>query len=414
MCKQQMEPSKKIYGGAIMISVGIDISKGKSTVCILRPYGEIVKNPFEINHSENDLQALSDLILSFKDEVKVIMEATGHYHYPILNYLISKGIFVAVVNALLINKYCNISLRKGKTDKKDSIKIANYGLDLWNRINCFEPKQRIYEELRLLARQYYQTVSIKVKCKIRLLELLNQTMPNIEKLLSNNTKTPGKCKLNDFVKHYWHYDNIKKMSERKFATSYNCWCKKMGYQQSESKAKEIYVFAQNGIPTIPATNASTKMLVTESVRMLEEIEHSTVNILSQMEELAKQLKEYETVLSMNGVGKKLSVLLIAEIGDISRFHSSKALIAYAGIDSPPHQSGVFTAKKRRISKRGSKYLRNIGYEVMTAININKKESCPIFQFMKKKMDEGKAAGVAKIAGLNKFLHIYYARVKELG
>ena len=78
MCKQQMEPSKKIYGGAIMISVGIDISKGKSTVCILRPYGEIVKNPFEINHSENDLQALSDLILSFKDEVKVIMEATGH------------------------------------------------------------------------------------------------------------------------------------------------------------------------------------------------------------------------------------------------------------------------------------------------------------------------------------------------
>jgi transposase len=238
-------------------------------------------------------------------------------------------------------------------------------------------------------------------------------MPKITELLSNNSKTPEKCKLNDFANKFWHYGNITKYSQKQFITIYNNWANREGYRQSQSKAIAIYALACDSIPTLSSVASSSKMLVTEAVRMLKEIDYSLNLILSQMEQLAKQLKEYNTVLAMNGVGKKLVLLLIAEIGNITRFHSSKALIAYAGIDSPPHQSGSFSANRRRISKRGSKYLRNIGYQVMTSININKKETCAVYQFMKKKENEGKAKKVSKIAGLNKFLRIYYARVKEI-
>jgi len=109
----------------------------------------------------------------------------------------------------------------------------------------------------------------------------------------------------------------------------------------------------------------------ESVRVLREVEKTLSKILKQMQNLARTLKEYSTDREMNGVGDILAPRLIAEIGDVRRFHKGKALIVYTGIDAPPYQSGNFVGTKRRISK-----------------------SC-------------------KIAGLNKFLRIYYARVKEL-
>ena len=90
-----------------MISVGIDISKDKSTVCILNPYGEIIKAPFEITHTDIQLQELIVLIKSFKEEVKVVLEATGNYHLPVLTYLKDGHIFVSLVNPLRIKKYMN-------------------------------------------------------------------------------------------------------------------------------------------------------------------------------------------------------------------------------------------------------------------------------------------------------------------
>jgi len=88
-----------------MISVGIDVSKGKSTVCILKPYGEIVCSPFEVRHLESDLDSLAQMILRLDGEVKVIMEATGIYHLPVLNHLQDKGIFVSVINPFEMKKY---------------------------------------------------------------------------------------------------------------------------------------------------------------------------------------------------------------------------------------------------------------------------------------------------------------------
>jgi Transposase IS116/IS110/IS902 family. len=130
-----------------------------------------------------------------------------------------------------------------------------------------------------------------------------------------------------------------------------------------------------------------------------------------MKELAKSLPEYSTVRAMGGVGDTLAPKLIAEIGDVRRMHSAKALIAFAGIDPPPYESGQFIGSKRQISKKGSSTLRKVGYEVMRVLKSHKapKDSV-VYEYIVKKENEGKSKKQAKIAGLNKFLRIYYARV----
>lgn len=396
-----------------MISVGIDVSKEKSMICILKPYGEVVNMPYEIGHTESELKKLALLIKKLEGEVKVVMEATGNYHLPILTFLKEQGIFVAVINPLIMKKYASITLRKGKTDKMDSIKIANYGLDNWHKLVDFEMKEEVYLQLRLLGRQYAHYVKMRIDSLLSLTNMLDYTMPGIKRLLKSSFGKSDRDKLGDFVEEFWHYDNILKKSEKQFIKTYKNWAKKKEYHQSETKAIKIYALAKEGIPTLSSENPSTKMLVLEAVRVLHEVDKTLYMILSQMQELARNLKEYGDVREMEGVGDILAPRLIAEIGDVRRFHSGKALIAFAGIDAPPHQSGQFTGRKRRISKRGSAVLRKTGYEVMTCINSSKPEKDAVYMFMKKKESEGKAKKVAKIAGLNKFLRIYYARVKEV-
>lgn len=411
--KCRWEQLQILLGGVFMISVGIDISKGKSMICILKPYGEVIRKPFEIQHTEKELLELTRTIKGLDDEVRVIMEATGNYHLPVLSFLKEKEVFVSVINPLVMKKYVSTVLRKGKTDKLDSIKIANYGIDHWFRLENHEISEETYAELRLLGRQYAHYIKMRIESKQALTNMLDYTMPGIKTLLSSRSDKPEKDKLCDFVEKYWHYDNIKSKSELQFVNSYKSWAKKKGYHQSENKAITVYALAQQGIPTLSSNSPSTKMLVLEAVRVLREIEKTLSLILSQMQKLAKSLKEYEVVRAMEGVGDVLAPRLIAEIGDVRRFYSGKALIAYAGIDAPPYESGQFVGTKRRISKRGSSILRKTGYEVMKCLKSIKPEDDAVYRFMIKKENEGKAKKVAKIAGLNKFLRIYYARVKEV-
>ena len=99
-----------------MNAVGIDVSKGKSTVAIMRPYGEIVASPFEINHTEDDFKKLVSQIQKLHGESRIIMEYTGRYYEPLANYLYNAGLHVSVVNAILIHDYSNSSIRRVKTD----------------------------------------------------------------------------------------------------------------------------------------------------------------------------------------------------------------------------------------------------------------------------------------------------------
>ena len=398
-----------------MISVGIDVSKDKSTVCMLRPYGEVVEAPYNIDHTEQALNTLIERIKSFDEDVKVVLEATGGYHQVVVAKLLTSNIFTVVVNPYIMKKYCAATLRKAKTDKIDSIRIANYGIDHWFSITAYCPPDEIYKELKLLGRQYEQYVRLKVGFKIQLANLLDGVMPGTKSILQGTVPAYStKDKLCDFVEKYWHYDNIKKMSEKQFLSDYEKWTKRKGYRYNESQAIAIYQLSKNNIPTLKSSTPSTKMLVLQAVKSVREAELTLSLIISQMQEIASTLPEYSVVREMKGVGDVLSVRLIGEIGDVRRFRNGSSLVAFAGIDAPPYESGKFVGTNRNISKRGSSTLRKIGYEIMHSLKVSKPtEDSAVYDFIIKKENEGKPKRVAKIAGLNKFLRIYYARVIAL-
>ena len=397
-----------------MLSVGIDVSKEKSTVCAMRPLGEILVMPFEISHTDSDLSEVVRMITRLDSDVKIVMEATGIYHLPVATFLREKGLFISVINPYEMKLYRAQDLRKVKTDKRDSMTIANYGIDKWFDLREFTPQEDVYAELRLLGRQYRFFMESRIDHLLNLTHLLDYTMPGVKACFGGWSESSGKDKLCDFVEEHWHYDNITRRSEKKFVEHYQKWTKKKGYQFSETKALQIYSLAKDGIPTISSNAPSTKMLLLEATRALREVNSALFAILTRMKELAKTLPEYPVVRAMGGVGDVLAVKLIAEIGDVRKFKSGKALIAYAGIDPPPYESGKFIGTERHISKRGSTTLRKIGYEVMRCVKSNGgNRDTAVYDFMLKKEDEGKAKKVAKIAALNKFLRIYYARVMEV-
>lgn len=396
-----------------MVSVGIDVSKGKSTVCMMKPYGEVVAGPMDIGHVDHELETLVKVIMNLNDEVKVVMEATGIYHLPVLQYFRENNLFVSVINPYQMKQYRAQGLRRVKTDKADSMKIAQYGIDHWLSLVEYIDSEEVYKELSVLSRQYRHFMRVHVTSLQGLTHLLDYTMPGIKKELASWNNRTGRDKLSDFVDQYWHYDNITKKSGKQFTEHYLKWAKKKGYQPDSNKAAKIYSMAKEGIPTLPA-DQTTKMLVNQAVEVLKRVDETLNTILARMQEIANTLPEYSVVRSMGGVGDTLAPRLIADIGDVRRFHSSKALIAYAGIDAPPYQSGQFTGTNRKISKRGSSAIRKTGYEVMRCLKSHRMpEDGEVYKYILKKEAEGKPKRVAKIAGLNKFLRIYYARVMEV-
>ena len=215
-------------------------------------------------------------------------------------------------------------------------------------------------------------------------------MPGIKTILQGTVPAYStKDKLCDFVEKYWHYDNIKKMSEKRFVEDYGKWAKKKGYRFNESQAIAIYQLSKNNIPTLKSSTPSTKMLVLQAVKSVRDAELTLSLIISQMQEIASTLPEYSVVREMKGVGDVLSVRLIAEIGDVRRFNNGSALVAFAGIDAPPYESGKFVGTKRNISKRGSSTLRKIGYEIMHSLKVAKPtEDSAVYDFIIKKETEG--------------------------
>ncbi len=394
-----------------MNAVGIDVSKGKSTVAIMRPFGEIVAVPFEVNHSETELKQLANRIKKLSGESRVIMEYTGKYFQPIANYLHHEGIFVSVINAILIHDYSHSSIRRVKTDKKDAIKIANYGLDRWLDLPRYIPEEELRQLLKTYNRQFSQYTKLKVVLNNSLLTHLDQTFPNVNTLFGNTPRQDGHQKWIDFSMTFWHCNCVSLQSEKSFIKKYEKWCHKSGYHYQSQKASEIYEYASKSVNTLPKS-PNTKFLIQESIQELNSLIDSLDRLRKEMNRIASLLPEYPVVMGMYGVGITLGPQLIAEIGDVRRFYNRKALIAYAGIDSCPYQSGTIDIKGRGISKRGSSSLRKTLFQVMDCILRQKPDNDPVYLFLDKKRSEGKHYYVYMMAGANKFLRIYYARVNE--
>lgn len=393
-----------------MISIGIDVSKRKSTVAIINVMGEILQTPFDIEHSQIGLQKLWDLIKDYpKDQVKFIMEATGIYHLGLLNELQKQGYFVHVANPLLIKKYFDAEIRKGKTDRKDALKLSRYGTEKWWLLKEHSKTDQIYLDLHFLSREYNSFLATKVKLKVQLSNLIERTFPGLEKILKGHYFEL----LLDFYELYPCASLVREMSEKKFSTKFIKMATKKGHRKGAQIAQSIYRLAHECV-TFEPNDKVAALSVKHCVTLLRSTEEATTAIITQMNELAKKLPEYEVVKKMKGVGDKIAPRLIAEIGDVRRFKNAKSLIAYAGIDAPPYQSGQFEGTNRHISKRGSRSLRKCGYEVMMALKSSKpKEDNAVYEYMLQKEAEGKNKKLVKIAGLNKFLRIYYARVMEL-
>lgn len=394
-----------------MNAVGIDVSKGKSMVAIMRPFGEVVAKPFEIRHTADELRELADYLKSLEGEVRIVLEYTGRYYQPIARYLHDAGLFVSAVHAKLIHDFGNNTIRKVKTDKADAVKIANYGLTNWILLRQYSPEDDTRLLLKICNRQYNQYMKLCVSAKNNLIAVLDQTFPNVNTMFSSPPRADGSEKWVDFVERFWHCKIIASMSKARFTAQYNKWCLKHGYHRSELKAAELYDFACKQIATLPPTDG-TKGLIIQAVAQVKSISMSLVSIKKQMRQHASVLPEYPAVLAMRGVGETLGPQLIAEIGDIRRFPKKSSLVAFAGVDAPPFQSGAFQSTNRSISKRGSPALRKALFQVMKCLLQTSPYDDAVFQFLDRKRAEGKSYYVYMVAGCNKFLRIYYARINE--
>ena len=115
---------------------------------------------------------------------------------------------------------------------------------------------------------------------------------------------------------------------------------------------------------------------------------------------------------MPGIGPTMCPQIIAEVGNIRRYKDKHSLVAFAGVDAPPFQSGSFSSKRRKITKRGSANLRRVTFQIVCGILQRKAEDDPVYQFVRMKQAAGKPYYVYMVAGCNKFLRVYYGRVKE--
>lgn len=393
-------------------AVGIDVSKAKSTVAARRPGGEVALMPFEVVHDADGLKKLIATLKELDGEVRVVMEHTGMYWRPVALALKEAGFFVSVVNAILIHDFSDNSLRKVKTDRADALKIANYGLTFWQELREYSAEDETRQLLKIQNRLYERTTTTGIMLRNGLISLLDQTFPGANKLFLNEQKNlKGHVKWVDFIIRFWHKECVAALPLHSFADTFQKWCKRTGYRFSTSDAERIHTIARNAVATLPK-NDSTKLLITQAANSLNAVYDSLQMLRNEMNRLASLLPEYELVMSLEGVGQITGPQLMAEIGDIRRFSHKGALVAYAGVDAPPFQSGTFDAKNRHVSKRGSPHLRKVLFEIASMILVRSNMDNPIFCFMDKKRAEGKHFYVYTVAGAAKFLRIYYAKVKE--
>ncbi len=394
-----------------MNAVGIDVSKGKSTVTIRRPGDVVLMPPCDIPHTQSAINALIGRIRSLDGETKVCMEHTGRYYEPVATWLSDAGIFVSAVNPILIRDFGDDSLRTPKTDRADSQKIARYTLDRWTKLRQYGSMDKTRNQLKTMNRQFGFYMAQKTAMKNNLIALLDQTYPGANDFFDSPARSDGSQKWVDFVYTYWHVDCVRSKSLPTFTEHYQNWCKRKGYNFSAEKAEKIYQASCDLIAVFPKDD-NTKMLIRQAVSMLDTASKTVESLRLKMDEAASTLPEYPVVMEMSGVGPTLGPQLMAEIGDVTRFTHRGALTAFAGVDPGKNDSGQHIQKSVPTTKKGSPNLRKTLFQIMDGLIKRSPTDDPVYAFMDKKRAQGKPYYVYMTAGANKFLRIYYGRVKE--
>ena len=379
-----------------MICVGIDVAKDKHDCFILSSEGEVLADVFTIPNNAEGFDTLLQTIRRCTcpaDKIKVGLEATGHYSYNILGFLLNKGLPTYVINPLHTNLYRkSLSLRKTKTDRVDARTIATM---LMSDVDLKSYTDTSYhnEELKSLTRYRFDKVRERAKLKQSLSRLVTILFPELEKLVPTLHMASVYALLSEFPGAHQiaaaHLTHLKTVLLEASHGRYN-----------RDRAIEIRDAARNSIGSkMPAKSLELKhtiQLIRELDTEIEEIEKEINSIMDEV---------HSPITTIPGIGTRMGAMILAEIGDFSNFESADKVLAYAGMSPSIYQSGQLTNCYSHMEKRGSRYLR---YAIFNAT----KYVChwdPVFAaYLAKKRAEGKHYTVAITHCAKKLIRLIFA------
>ena len=387
--------------------LAIDVAKGKSMVTLISYRGEVLIEPYEINHSINDFTNLLNKIYKLKlDDISVIMEATGIYHRPIERFFIENNFKVYTINALYSKMYKR-SLRKTKTDKLDCLSLSD--LFFTTDFKEYIKPEDIYLNMNALSRQYFALDELCSNLKNRYKNLIYLCFPEYENLFKGDSIYSDISLV--FINKYPHADIISN-------TRIDClqnYLKNNNFRYWKRKAVLIKEAAKLSYPAVRKDDELVNDL--SQLASLIKTYQDEINIIKiKIINYAKQTKYFKTINSIFGIGEFTTSIIIAELGDINRFNNIKELTAYCGLDPSIKQSGKTIDVHGPISKSGNKYMRKILFIICLNI-VRLSSKCHIENdieiYYRKKRNEGKHHYAATIACTTKLLRQILALCKQL-
>ena len=331
-----------------MIYAGIDVAKDKHDCFITNSDGEVLFKAFTIQNNRDGFDDLYQKITSVTDDltkVKAGLEATGHYSYNILGYLLDKGLATFVINPIHTNLYRkSLSLRKTKTDKVDAHTIAAM---LMSDVNLKSYSDTLYhnEELKSLTRYRFNKVKERAKLKTSVSRLVTILFPELEQLVSTIHRASVYALLSDFP------------GASAIATAHLTRLTHLLETASKGRCSKdtTILFRDAARASIASPMPAKSLELKHTIRLIQELTSEMNEIEHEIQSMMDEIKS--PILSIPGISYRMGAMMIAEIGDFSRFDTHDKILAYAGMSPSTYQSGQLESSGSHMEKRGSRYLR---------------------------------------------------------
>jgi transposase len=378
-----------------MVYVGIDIAKDKHDCFITNSEGEVLFDVFTI---QNNMDGFEDLFFKIKsveknaDNVKVGLEATGHYSCNILGFLKNKGLSTIVINPLYTSlSRKSISLRKTKTDKVDARTIASM---IMSDVNLKPYSDKLYhnEDLKSLARYRFDKVAGRAKLKQSVTRLVTILFPELEKLVSTLHGNAVYELLSEFPSaQHIASANLKHLT--------NLLDKASKGRFKRVTADEIREAARRSIGSyLPAKSLELR----HTIKLIRELNSEIKEIEAEIKKIMDVIDS--PILGVPGIGQNIGAMILAEIGDFSRFGSPDKILAFAGCSPSTYQSVQLYSSHAKMEKRGSRYLR---WALLNAAAYVCKWEPTFAAYLQKKRSEGKHYYVALSHAAKKLVRVLY-------
>ena len=378
-----------------MIYVGIDVAKDKHDCIIKNSVGEVVCKTFTIKNNLdgfNDLYQKIESVMEDVSKVKVGLEATGHYNYNLLGYLVDKGLPTFVINPLHTNLYRkSLSLRQTKTDKVDARTIAYM---LMSDVNLKSYSDSLYhnEELKSLTRYRFDKVKERAKLKTSISRLICILFPELEKLIPS-------LHMSSIYKMLAEFPGAKHISNAHLTRLTNLLSEASKGHYGKETAIAFRDAARNSIGSyMPAKSLELK----HTIKLIQELDSEIDEIENEIKTIMDEINS--PILSIPGINYRMGAMIIAEIGSFDRFDSPDKLLAYAGLSPSTYQSGQLDGAYAHMEKRGSRYLR---YALYNATKYVCHWDSVFAAYLAKKRAEGKHYNVAISHAAKKLIRVIY-------